>query len=143
MSVDKTFLGTGWAFPPEFHRRAKGVQLVSEDEDIQESLKILLFTAPGERMMYPAYGCDLKGMVFEHMSDSTVTELIDIIERAILFFEPRITLNAVEVNTNELYDGKLFIHLDYTIRTTNARSNMVFPFYFREGTNIRSGGGIR
>ncbi|NKB82604.1 MAG: hypothetical protein GKS05_12105 [Nitrospirales bacterium] len=142
MGIDKTFLGTGWAFPPEFHQRAKGVKLVSEGDDIWESLKILLLTSPGERVMYPSYGCGLKGLVFEHMNDSAIAELTDIITRAILFFEPRITLNAVDVNTDELYEGKLLIHLDYTVRMTNARSNMVFPFYFREGTNIRPGGGF-
>jgi phage baseplate assembly protein W len=137
MDIDKSFLGTGWAFPPEFNKKTNDVKLVSEEEDIQESLHILLSTSPGERIMQPSYGCGLRSMTFESLSESTVTELKDIVERAILFFEPRITLNAVRVDTERVYDGVLEIILDYTVKTTNSRSNMVYPFYFKEGTNIR------
>lgn len=137
MDIDKYFLGTGWAFPPEFNKKTNDVKLVSEEEDIQESLHILLSTSPGERIMQPSYGCGLRSMTFESLSESTVTELKDIVERAILFFEPRITLNVVRIDTERVYDGVLEIILDYTVKTTNSRSNMVYPFYFKEGTNIR------
>ena len=137
MGIDKSFLGTGWAFPPEFNKKANDVKLVSEEEDIQESLYILLSTSPGERIMQPSYGCGLRSMTFESVSESTITELKDIVERAILFFEPRVTLDAVRVDTGRVYDGVLEIILDYTVRTTNSRNNMVYPFYFKEGTNIR------
>jgi phage baseplate assembly protein W len=137
MGIDKSFLGTGWAFPPEFNKKANNVKLVSEEEDIRESLHILLFTSPGERIMQPSYGCGLRSMTFESISESTITELKDIVERGILFFEPRVTLNAVRIDTGRVYDGMLEIVLDYTVRSTNSRSNMVYPFYFKEGTNIR------
>ena len=110
--------------------------MVSEDEDIWESLTILLSTSPGERTMYPAYGCGLKALIFDTISESTVTEITDVIERAVLFFEPRITLDRVEVEIDTMYDGLINIQLTYTIRLTNSRSNMVYPFYFQEGTNI-------
>lgn len=137
MSIDRSFLGTGWAFPPEFNKKANDVKLVSEEDDIRESLSILLSTSPGERIMQPSYGCGLRSMIFESISEGSVTELKDIVERAILFFEPRVTLNAVNVDTERVYDGVLEIILDYTVRATNSRSNMVYPFYFKEGTNIR------
>ena len=136
MSIDRAFLGKGWGFPPEFDRRSRDVAMISEDEDIQESLRILLSTSPGERVMQPAYGCGLKSLIFENMSESAITEIKDVIERAALFFEPRITLDRVEVDTTGIYDGLIKIKLDYTIRTTNSRSNMVYPFYFQEGTDI-------
>ena len=136
MGIDKSFLGTGWSFPPEFSKVQKGVKMVSEDEDINESLRILLFTAPGERLMHPTYGCGLKSFVFENMSESTVVEIKDDIERAVLFFEPRISLNDVVVDDSKIYEGKVRIELDYTVRATNSRRNVVYPFYFREGTNI-------
>ena len=110
--------------------------MVSQDEDIRESLEILLSTSPGERVMNPAYGCGLKLMIFENISESTITEITDVIERAILFFEPRITLDSIDVNTEDMYGGLIKIQLNYTIRTTNSRSNMVYPFYFQEGMNI-------
>jgi phage baseplate assembly protein W len=132
-----SFLGTGWNFPPEFNKRSKEVKMVSEEEDIRQSLRILLSTAPGERIMNPAYGCGLKSITFGNITSSTITEVKDMIERAILFFEPRITLDNVEIDTGEMYEGVLRIQIGYTVRTTNNRSNMVYPFYFLEATNIR------
>ena len=137
MSLAKTFLGTGWSFPPEFSKRSKEVKMVSEADDIQESLRILLSTSPGERLMHPTYGCGLKAIVFDNINESTITEIKDIIERAVLFFEPRITLDTIEVGTEDIFDGLITIRLNYTIRTTNSRSNMVYPFYFRESVNLK------
>ena len=113
--------------------------MVSEDEDIQEALRILLSTVPGERVMRPTYGCGLKAMVFEAMSDPTLAEIRDVVERAILFFEPRITLERVDLEVVDELGGHVAIHLEYTIRTTNSRANMVYPFYLIEGTNLRVG----
>ena len=135
--VDRGFLGTGWAFPPEFDRHSRAVKRVSEDDDIRESLRILLATTPGERIMQPAYGCELKRLVFDNISMSSITEIKDAVERAIVFFEPRIILNDIEVDTDEINDGLIRILIDYTIRITNTRSNMVYPFYFQEGTDVR------
>jgi hypothetical protein len=139
MEIDKAFLGVGWSFPPEFHKHAGSVTLktVSNEEDIRESLTILLSTTPGERIMQPAYGCRLKMMLFESVNESTVTEIKDVIERAVLFFEPRITLENIEVDAENIYEGMINIRLDYTIRTTNTRSNVVYPFYFIEGSQVK------
>ena len=136
--TDRSFLGTGWAFPPEFNRHSQAVKMVSEDEDIRESLRILLATTPGERLMQPAYGCELKRLVFDNISLSSITEIKDAVERAVVFFEPRIILNNIEVDTDEVNDGLIRILVDYTIRMTNTRSNMVYPFYFQEGTDVRA-----
>jgi phage baseplate assembly protein W len=137
--IDKAFLGVGWCFPPEFHKYADnmGVRMVAEEEDIRESLMILLSTRPGERVMQPAYGCGLHAMVFETLSESTITEIRDVIERAVLFYEPRIILESVDVNTEDVYDGKLLIRLNYIVRRTNSRSNVVYPFYHIEGSLVR------
>jgi hypothetical protein len=139
VDVDKAFLGVGWSFPPEFHKRADalGVKMVAEEEDIGESLRILLSTNPGERVMQPSYGCGLKAMVFAAINERTITELKDIIERAVLFFESRITLEDIDVNTEDALDGILKIQLNYSVRKTNTRSNIVYPFYFREGSQVR------
>jgi uncharacterized protein len=136
---DKRFLGVGWGFPPQFQRQAGqiGAKMVAEEEDIRESLLILLSTRPGERIMQPAYGCGLHAMVFETVNESTVTEIRDLIERAILFYEPRINLEGIEVEMQDVYEGRLDIRIDYTVRQTNTRSNMVYPFYFIEGTHVR------
>ncbi|WP_286267435.1 GPW/gp25 family protein [Thalassotalea atypica] len=132
------FLGKGWSFPPTFSQQNKRVDIVSYEDDIYQSLIIILSTNPGERVMHPTFGCGLKLMVFDVITESTVTEIIDLVERAILFFETRITLNEVVVNIDDFYEGRIDILLDYTIRKINTRSNMVYPFYFSEGTDLPS-----
>ena len=137
MPVDKSFLGTGWSFPPEFNGTSKDVRTVFAEDDIQQSLYILFSTTPGERVMQPGYGCDLRSMVFENITESTVTAIKDIIEKAVLFFEARIDLNFIDLDTGQIEQGILNILVDYTVRATNTRSNIVYPFYFQEGTNIQ------
>ncbi|MDR3705696.1 MAG: GPW/gp25 family protein [Paludibacteraceae bacterium] len=137
MADDKSFLGNGWAFPPEFIRATGETKIVSEEEDIKESLYILLSTSPGERVMYPEYGCGLKSLVFSAISESLITILKDMVSKSILFFEPRITVNSIEVNTTQVNEGILQINILYAIRMTNTRSNLVYPYYFIEGTNVK------
>lgn len=133
---DRSFLGTGWAFPPAFDPRTKHVSMVSELRDIDDSLRILLGTRLGERVMQPTYGCGLDRMVFELVDESAITELRDLVEKAVLFFEPRITLDAVDIDTSDLFDGLLRLNLAYTVRSTNTRNNLVYPLYLREGTGV-------
>ena len=137
--MDKAFLGIGWSFPPEFHKHpvTPGVKMVTEEEDIRESLSILLSTTPGERIMQPAYGCGLNALIFEMLTESSITEIKDVIERAVLFFETRITLHSIDVNTEDSINGHLKIQLNYTVRKTNTRSNIVYPFYYLEGNLVR------
>ena len=134
MVEDKTFLGTGWAFPPRFTSR--GTVMSSAESDIRESLLILLATTPGERVMQPAYGCGLKMHVFDSINESSIAIIKDVIRKAVLFFEPRVILEQVDVDETESQEGKLLINLRYKVRTTNNRYNLVYPFYFNEGTNI-------
>lgn len=136
LSSDRAFLGTGWGFPPAFQKHTAHVQMVSEADDIRGSLWILFSTTPGERLMHPTYGCPLKALVFENFTTTTETELRDVIARAILFFEPRISLEAIHFDTTEMYHGLLRIHLAYRIRAINSRHNLVYPFYYRDGTNV-------
>ena len=136
--MENAFMGTGWAFPPEFFPNNQQVKMVSHEADIKESLKILLSTSPGERVMQPTFGCGLRPRVFDSINQGTISLISDIIRRAILFFEPRITLDTIRVDTGKHYDGVLDIFLEYTIRSTNHRSNMVYPFYFKEGTDIKA-----
>ncbi|SDU58316.1 GPW/gp25 family protein [Desulfobacula phenolica] len=135
--MNKSFLGTGWAFPPEFDLKTRQAKMVSQEADIMESLKIILSTSPGERVMQPTFGCGLRPRIFDNINPGTITLISDIIKRAVLFFEPRITLNSIRVDTQNQYEGFVNILLEYTIRSTNNRNNMVYPFYFKEGTDIK------
>ncbi|MER0202849.1 MAG: hypothetical protein DU480_03125 [Nitrosomonas sp.] len=136
---DKSFLGTGWGFPPEFGQYGS-IRKVSAEEDIHESLYILLSTNPGERVMQPTYGCGLKSQVFEEINETTVTVMVDLIKRAILFFEPRVVVENIRVdsgNQEDILNGLIKIDITYIVRTTNNRHNIVYPFYFTEGTNVK------
>ncbi|NYG35397.1 GPW/gp25 family protein [Sphaerotilus montanus] len=138
MVKESQLLGTGWAFPPSFDWRSKEAVLVSQVDDIEQSLHILLSTVPGERVMQPSYGCGIKRMVFETVNDSSITEIKDIISKAILFFEVRITLHEIDIDLSDFDQlGVLRLKLDYTVRTTNTRTNLVYPLYLREGTHVR------
>ncbi|AJC21282.1 GPW/gp25 family protein [Pandoraea pulmonicola] len=138
MSADKSFLGTGWSFPPRFGDSAVSghTQMVEGETDIRESLGIILSTVPGERIMQPTFGCGIKAYVFEEISESVMTEMRDAIDRAILFFEPRVTVERIDIDVSNAIQGRVDVLIDYTVRGTNTRTNMVYPFYFLEGTNV-------
>jgi Bacteriophage baseplate protein W len=132
----KTFLGTGWAFPPEFNISGNQNLMVSDEEDISQSLRILLDTKPGERIMQPSFGCGIHKYVFEKFDESLATLIKEEIRIAILFYETRIEVEKIDVTAQKIIDGKLKINIQYNIKATNSRSNMVYPFYLLEGTNI-------
>jgi Bacteriophage baseplate protein W len=134
MSIDSKFLGTGWGFPPAFDPRTREAVMVTQQQDVEESLRILLSTSPGERVMHPNYGCGLLRMVFENMDESRLTEIRSLVERAVLFFEPRVILHELLIDTDDLFEGILRLRLDYSIRTTNTRHNLVYPLYLAEAT---------
>jgi phage baseplate assembly protein W len=131
----ETFLGRGWSFPPRFDPRTKEAVMVAGEHDIAESLRILLSTTPGERVMLPAYGCGLRRMVFESVSEQTATEIKELIRKAILFFEPRISVQRIDVTLADALAGRLDILIDYLVRTTNTRHNLVYPFYLHQATD--------
>lgn len=132
----KSFLGTGWGFPPQFNKEGKDVTMVSDEQDIAQSIYILLSTQPGERLMRPEFGCNLRKFVFEKHDSSFISGLNHLIYYALLNFEPRVNfIDATVVSRNEL-DGILHLQINYTIIVTNTRHNIVFPFYLMEGTNL-------
>lgn len=136
MDADISFLGTGWSFPPEFSIRA-GVRMVSAEEDIRQSLHIVLATAPGERVMRPAFGAGIKQQIYENIDATTIAILKDAIRRAILFFEPRVVVEAISADAAQALDGRLNFLIDYTIISTNTRHNIVYPFYCLEGSDVQ------
>lgn len=129
---EPSFLGIGWSFPPTFTPGGAEVELVSGADDIHQSLQILLSTRLGERVMHEDFGCDLHRVLFEEIDQGLVNALTNTISDAILYHEPRITLNQLDVSESESQQGLLLISLDYTIRGTNSRFNMIYPFYVNE-----------
>lgn len=136
MEINESFLGTGWSFPPSFDKAARFVRMSSDEKDIAESLRILLSTRPGERIMLPDYGCALEALLFESVNLTLTTQITEIIRTSIIYYEPRIDLLNVTLSQENGLDGRIDISLDYRIRATNTRQNMVYPFYRIEGNDI-------
>jgi phage baseplate assembly protein W len=133
-SLEQSFLGTGWSFPPTFSRATLSVDMVSDEKDIRESLWILFSTSLGERVMLPSYGTQIWQMVFRAINTTLTTQLADLVRQAILYWEPRIDVVNISVTPDASQDGRVLIMVDYIVRRTNTRSNLVYPFYLQEAT---------
>jgi hypothetical protein len=137
MAITKSFLGTGWGFPPSFSNQALQVEMLSDEADIQSSLEILLSTRQGERVMQHKYGCNLDEMVFEPLTTTFKTYIKDMIQTAILYYEPRIDVKKINLDDTRENEGVVLVIIEYVVRTTNSRFNFVYPFYKKEGTQLR------
>ncbi|TCD10404.1 hypothetical protein EZ449_08615 [Pedobacter frigidisoli] len=139
METESSFLGTGWAFPPKIIKYGDSnhfaTNMASDVADINQSLEILFGTAVGERVMQAEYGCNLDDMLFEPINVTLVTRITERIRRAIIYYEPRIKLDKLDVFKNE-ENGIINLVVEYTVRSTNTRNNIVYPYYLNEGTNL-------
>lgn len=135
MNEDRTFLGRGWSFPPALDKDGSPTRMAAYEEKIRQSLWTLLSTSPGERVHRYDYGCPIRRYAFEVMDVARQALLRDEIERAVVLFEPRVDLHRVDFEADDK-EGILRIILDYTVRQTNRRTNMVYPFYLNEGTDL-------
>lgn len=129
----KAFLGVGVAFPPCLEADGE-IALVAYEEDIRQSIRIILGTNPGERVMRPDFGAGLNAFLFEPVSFATMQRVKQRVEEALIDWEPRIEVEVVRVSNDRSEPGKLLINIDYRVRVTNTRANLVYPFYLQEGT---------
>ena len=130
-SQGKAFLGVGWAFPPS--ATAGGdMATAAYETDIQQAIRIILGTAPGERVMRPDFGAGLKTLIFEPMSTTTAALAQYNVQQALVQWEPRIDQVTVTV-TPQPATGSLSIDIRYRVRLTNVFYNLVYPFYLSEG----------
>ncbi len=129
----KAFLGRGWAMPVSLDPRTGLVTSVAYEEDIRQSILIILETSPGERVMRPNFGCGIHDMVFTSLDSTTLQRIRSTVEEALRRCEARIDVLSVKVDEAPTLDGELHVDIDYRIRQTNQLGNLVFPFYFREG----------
>jgi len=129
---DSAFLGQGWAFPIRFGSPSSGPNMASQEVLIQQAIYLALHTLMGERPIWPELGSGLASFTFSDAAEQSLADLKQEISTVLLNYEPRITLQAIEFDSSALYDGLLNIELQYLVRQTNSRSNMVFPFYLLE-----------
>lgn len=124
-------IGRGWSFPPMFTPGGQTLMMTDGITDIEKSIHILLSTALQERVMQPAYGCNLDSMLFESMNEHFRTYLKHLVKTAITYHEARIKADNIEVQLDEAVEGRVMIIIDYTIRSTNSKLNYVYDFYLK------------
>jgi phage baseplate assembly protein W len=129
-------IGTGWKFPPAFNKDTYSAAMVAGPEDIRESLQILITTVQGERIMLPDYGSGLQSMLYENVTNTLIHLMKDKINQAILYFEPRVTTDNIDITVDPDTEGLIWINVSYTISVSNERANMVYPYYLTEGTSV-------
>jgi uncharacterized protein len=127
----KEFLGRGWKFPVQVDNRGR-VAMSEFDDDIRESIRIILSTSKGERVMRPDFGCGIHDFVFASINTTTIGLIESSVREALTRWEPRIELLKVLVSTEEANVGKLLVSIDYRVRATNSEFNLVYPFYLTE-----------
>lgn len=133
MDLQKEFLGRGWAFPVRLDPRTGAVQQAAYEDDVRQSILIIVQTAPGERQMRPDFGCGIHRMVFTSIDTATIHAVRASVLDALTKYEARIEVLNVDVDPTLAVDGQLFISVDYRVRATNQTGNLVYPFYFKEG----------
>jgi hypothetical protein len=133
MDVRKDFLGRGWAMPVDVDPFTGLVEMVEYEEDIRQSIRIIVETAKGERAMRPDFGCGIHDLVFEAVDSTTIRRIQSELEDALRRFEARIDVLEITVDEDATSEGELLIQLEYRVRRTNQIGNLVFPFFYREG----------
>lgn len=130
----KSFLGTGWKFPIEVDEATGRIRMSSYEENIEESVRIIVGTQKGERMMEPEFGSRLREYSFSAVDYTTLNAIKNEVEGALTRWEPRITDVHAAVSDERIDEGILEINISYVIRATNNLFNLVYPFYISEGT---------
>jgi phage baseplate assembly protein W len=131
----KEFLGIGWKYPVSMEADG-GISSSSYEENIRESILLILGTAKGERLMRPEFGCSIHKFAFSTMDTLTLRMIENAIYEALVDWEPRIEVNTIKTLTEDAQEGKLLISIDYKVRRSNTQVNLVYPFYLKEGSNV-------
>ncbi len=126
--MSEEFVGRGWSFPLRVDQGG-GISLSSRDREIQEAIRIIMATAPGERPMRPDFGCGIHNYVFAPADATTAGSIAYEVNRALELWEPRIDVEDVTVEVDDNDRACLFITVSYSVRGTNDPRNLVFPFY--------------
>lgn len=133
---EKEFLGSGWGFPVSFSVANYHLRVSKYSQNINESIKIILETYMGERIMNPQFGSGLHSYMFKKIDETLKGDIIDSVKAILLDNEPRVKVLNVTVESFDQLNGVISLSIDYQYIQTNTRHNYVFPFYIKEGTNL-------
>ncbi|MEL7003812.1 MAG: GPW/gp25 family protein [Bacteroidota bacterium] len=123
-----SFLGQGWSFPISFDMEKGSTKMVGSVEDIEQSLRIILETLPGERVTNLKFGCRAKERLFDPIDSKFPFLTREAIQFSVDSYEPRILLEDVRVNRDREKEGIVQLEIQYVVKMTNARHNMVYPY---------------
>jgi phage baseplate assembly protein W len=126
--MGEEFVGAGWAYPLRADPTGQ-VALATGVHEIEQSIRLVLMTAPGERPMRPEFGCAVHDYVFAPADASTAGDIAYAVRVALDRWEPRINLGDVVVRFDAVDAGVLYVDIEYSVRGTNDPRNLVFPFY--------------
>jgi phage baseplate assembly protein W len=129
----KAFLGVGWAYGVRPRGDGRDVELAEHEEDVRQAVRIILETGRGERVMRPDFGAGLDDFMFEPLNTTTRALIKHRVEEALITWEPRIRVEAVEVVLSPSERSRADVRIEYSVRATNTFYNLVYPFYAREG----------
>ena len=121
-------VGRGWAFPPQIGMQG-GFALTSPQNEIDQAIRVILSTSPGERVMRPSFGCRLHELVFDPNNSYTAARARRYVEEALGMWEPRVTVNEVLVRTDPDDHSRLLIEISYDVKASHDRRSLVYPFY--------------
>jgi phage baseplate assembly protein W len=130
MPNDREFLGRGLRFPVSLNLNG-GVSTSQLEENVRQSVFVILGTAPGERLYRPQFGCQIHDLMFAPNNELTAARAEVFCEEAIYKFEPRIQKVACRAIPNKDEPNRLDIRIEYVIAGKNEKRNLVFPFYLR------------
>jgi uncharacterized protein len=128
MSDPSDFIGRGVAFPLRVDQSGS-IATSSGVADIESSMRMILTTAPGERLMRPDFGCRIWELLFEPINANTLGLMSEAVREALARWEPRATVTDIRLDPSSNDAGQVLINIDYLVRTTNDRRNLVYPFY--------------
>lgn len=122
------FLGVGWNFPVKLDGETK-IAMAAYEESVRQAIWTILSTAPGERLMRPEFGCGIHNLVFARNSANTSAQLVEAVRQGLNRWEPRINILGVDAYPNDVQPNQILIEINYEVRRTNNRFNLVYPFY--------------
>ncbi len=122
------FIGAGWGFPLGVGAQG-GIALVRREVELEQAMRLILATYPGERPMRPDFGSRIRDFVFRSVNVETIAELSRVVREALLRWEPRVDVEAVIISPDPADQSTLYIDIQYVPKDTNDRRNLVFPFY--------------
>jgi hypothetical protein len=126
--MTQDFVGAGWAFPMGVDARG-GIALARREQELEQAMRLILATYPGERPMRPEFGSRLRDYIFRPASIHTAAELSNEVRKALMRWEPRVNIETVDVKIDPAERNTLYIDVSYQVKDENDKRNLVFPFY--------------